>query len=358
MREYRLIEFKRDATSRELSVAEFKDMLVEVTVDIIIYPGFKALEAVGALSVFKYANLHLKERRRPGGYDVRLTSTSVGPVMSETHIPLFAEKKLSSLNIPHTAVIIGAWDIEGAVTAASDIVEWLKSSKHLLSRTIALCSGAFFLAQAGLLDGKRATTHWAVAGTLQENFPAVDVDADCIFVRQDDIWTSAGVTAGVDLALAVVEQDFGPDVALDVARDLVVYLRRQGGQSQFSSHLVSHATQHPSIREMQSWMLANLDQDLASPKLASRLAMSVRSFNRSFKKETGTTPTEFLMRARIEAARRMLEEGGLPAKTVAASSGFKTYEAMRKAFQTTLGITPLDYRDRFGAAGVAGAKRS
>ncbi|KMZ13453.1 Transcriptional regulator, AraC family [Candidatus Burkholderia humilis] len=323
---------------------------MEITVDIIIYPGFKALEAIGALSVFKYANIHLEERGRSGGYDVKLTSSAVGPVMSETHIPLYAEKKLSSLNIPHTAVIVGAWDIEGAVSDASDIVEWLKASTKVLSRTIALCSGAFFLAQAGLLDGKRATTHWAVADTLQQSFPSVDVDvdADCIFVRQGDIWTSAGVTAGLDLALAVVEQDFGPDIALDVARDLVVYLRRQGGQSQFSSHLVSHATQHPSMREMQNWMLANLDQDLASPKLASRLAMSVRNFNRSFKKETGTTPTEFLMRARIEAARRMLEEGSLPAKTIAASSGFKTYEAMRKAFQSAMDITPLDYRDRFG----------
>jgi transcriptional regulator GlxA family with amidase domain len=358
MREYRLIAFAQYVFLRGRSVADCRNALVEVTVDIIIYPGFKALEAVGALSVFKYANIHLKERGRPGGYDVKLTSSAVGPVISETHIPLYAEKKLSPLNIPHTAVIVGAWDIEGAVTDASDIVEWLKSSKHVLSRTIALCSGAFFLAQAGLLDGMRATTHWAVAETLAHNFPAVDVDADCIFVRQGDIWTSAGVTAGLDLALAVVEQDFGPDIALDVARDLVVYLRRQGGQSQFSSHLVSHATQHPTMREMQNWMLAHLDQDLASPKLASRLAMSVRSFNRSFRKETGTTPTEFLMRARIEAARRMLEEGSLPAKTIAASSGFKTYEAMRKAFQFALGITPLDYRDRFGASGNVVAKRS
>jgi transcriptional regulator GlxA family with amidase domain len=157
------------------------------------------------------------------------------------------------------------------------------------------------------------------------------------------------------LALAVVEQDLGADIALDVARDLVVFLRRQGGQSQFSAHLDCNATQNVSMRDLQNWMLENLDKDLATPEMASRVAMSVRSFNRCFKKETGTTPTAFLLRARIEAARRMLEEGKLPAKTIAVDSGFKTYDAMRKAFQTTLGISPLVYRDRFGAAAESSA---
>jgi transcriptional regulator GlxA family with amidase domain len=330
---------------------------LNITVDIIIYPGFKALEAIGALSVFKYANVHLKRRRRTGGYDVKLTARAVGPVVSELKVPLFAEKKLAPLNIPHTAIVVGAWDIEAAVRSTPEIVEWLRSSEPVLERTISLCSGAFFLAQAGLLNGKRVTTHWAAAEMLQKKYRSVEVDSDCIFVRQGKIWTSAGVTAGLDLALAVVEEDFGPEIALDVARDFVVYLRRQGGQSQFSSHLLSDATQHPSMREMQSWMLANLGEDMASPALASRLAMSVRTFNRYFKKQTGTTPTEFLMRARVEAARRMLEEGDLPAKTIAVSSGFRTYEAMRKAFQVTLGISPLEYRDRFGTRRHAGAKR-
>ncbi|VVE57176.1 GlxA family transcriptional regulator [Pandoraea anhela] len=330
---------------------------MNITVDIIIYPGFKALEAVGALSVFKYANAHLKKRGRAGGYDIKLTSLELGAVASETEIPLFAEKKLSTLNIPHTAIAVGAWDIEKAVSNAPEIVEWFRSSATQLQRIVALCSGAFFLAQAGLLDGKRATTHWAVADMLQTSYPSILLDSDCIFVRQGNIWTSAGVTAGIDLALAIVEQDLGADIALDVARDLVVYLRRQGGQSQFSTHLESHATQDLGIRELQSWMLANLDKDIAAPELASRVAMSLRSFNRCFKKETGTTPTAFLMRARVEVARRMLEEGTLPAKTIAASAGFNTYDAMRKAFQTVLGITPLVYRHRFGAAADGGAER-
>lgn len=329
---------------------------MNIAVDVIIYPGFKALEAIGALSVFKYANAHLEQRGRQGGYDVKLTSLAAGPVVSETEVSLFAEKKLSSLNLPHTAIIVGAWDIEGAMNNVPEIAEWFRACAPRLQRTIALCSGAFFLAQAGVLNGKRATTHWAVADMLQASYPTVELDSNCIFIQQDKVWTSAGVTAGLDLALAVVEQDLGADIALDVARDLVVFLRRQGGQSQFSAHLDCNATQNVSMRDLQNWMLDNLDKDVATPEMASRVAMSVRSFNRCFKKETGTTPTAFLLRARIEAARRMLEEGKLPAKTIAADSGFKTYDAMRKAFQTTLGITPLVYRDRFGTTAQSSAE--
>ncbi|WP_087049778.1 GlxA family transcriptional regulator [Caballeronia ptereochthonis] len=319
-----------------------------LTVDIIIYNGFKALEAIGSLSVFTYANIHLARRGLPGRYDARLASTRRGEILSDTGVTLTAGKRIDTLALPHTAIIVGAWQIEEAVGAAPEIVQWVEAAAGRMQRTAALCSGAFFLAAAGLLDGKRATTHWAVADALKERYPAVRVDADCIFIREGNLWTSAGVTAGIDLALALVEEDFGLDVALDVARDLVVYLKRPGGQSQFSSHLVSQATQNPGIRDVQDWMLANIQRELSPAEMAERVSMSVRNFNRSFKRETGTTPSTFLTRARVEAARRMLEEGDLPAKTIAANSGFKTYEAMRKAFQHTLGITPLTYRERFG----------
>jgi len=319
-----------------------------LTVDIVIYDGFKALEAIGSLSVFTYANVHLERRGLPGRYDVKLASTRRGEIVSDTGMSLTSAKALSTLSVPHTAIIVGAWRIEEAVCNVPEIVQWVQTAARRMSRTVALCSGAFFLAAAGLLSGKRATTHWAVADALKEKYPAVRVDADCIFIREGSIWTSAGVTAGIDLALALVEEDFGLDVALDVARDLVVYLKRPGGQSQFSAHLVSQATYHPGIREVQGWILANVQNDLSPAQMAQRLSMSVRSFNRCFKRETGTTPSMFLTRARIEAARRMLEEGKLPAKTIAAASGFRTYEAMRKAFQQALGVTPLAYRERFG----------
>lgn len=320
-----------------------------LTIDIVIYEGFKALEAIGALSVFTYANSHLGRRGLKGRYDVKLVSTHCGPVLSDTGVSLVAEKSLNTLAVPHTAIIVGAWNIEQALDNAREIVQWVESAAKRMTRTAALCSGAFFLAEAGLLEGKRATTHWAVADALKARHPTVRVDADCIFIREDAIWTSAGVTAGIDLALALVEEDFGLDIALDVARDLVVYLKRPGGQSQFSAQLISQATHHPGIRSVQNWILANLENDLNPADMAERLSMSVRSFNRRFKSETGTTPSEFLTRARIEAARRMLEEGNLPAKTIAARAGFKTYESMRKAFQSALGVTPLAYRERFGA---------
>ena len=318
-----------------------------LTVDIVIYDGFKALEAIGSLSVFTYANIHLERRGLSGRYDVKLASIRRGEIKSDTGVSLTSAKSLNTVSLPHTAIIVGAWKIEDAVGNAPEIVQWVEAAAGRMARTAALCSGAFFLAAAGLLDGKRATTHWAVADALKEKYPAVRVDADCIFIREGSIWTSAGVTAGIDLALALVEEDFGLDVALDVARDLVVYLKRPGGQSQFSSHLVSQATHHPGIREVQDWILSNIQNELSPSEMAERLSMSVRSFNRCFRRETGTTPTTFLSRARVEAARRMLEEGNLPAKTVAAKSGFKTYEAMRKAFQQALGVTPLAYRERF-----------
>lgn len=319
-----------------------------ITVDIVVYNGFKMLEAVEALSVFNYTNAHLQKRGLASGYDVRIAAQQVGPVVSETGVALPACKKLSPLNIPHTAIIVGAWEIEAALQTSQEIVHWFRSAFARLSRTIALCSGAFFLADAGLLDGIKATTHWAVAEQLQRRYPTIRVDADSIYVREDSIWTSAGVTAGLDLALAVVEEDFGAEIALEVARDLVVYLRRQGGQSQFSSHLLNSASQHPTIRDIQNWVMENCCRDIGPADFAHRASMSVRSFNRYFKRETGTTPSTFLTRARVEIARSQLEEGGLPAKTVAARSGFGNYEAMRRAFQVTLGVTPLEYRDRFG----------
>lgn len=318
-----------------------------ITVDIVIYTGFKALEAIGPLSVFSYANFHLERRGLTGRYDVKLASTDCGEIRSDTGVFLHASKALSVLALPHTAIVVGAREIERALDETPQIIEWIEIAARRMTRTAALCSGAFFLAATGLLDGKRATTHWAVAEALQARYPAVQVDADCIFVREGPLWTSAGVTAGIDLALALVEEDFGLDIALDVARDLVVYLKRPGGQSQFSVHLSSQATSHPGIRNLQNWLLANLDKRVGLADMAARLSMSVRNFSRVFQRETSTTPSIFLEHARVEAARRLLEEGSLPAKTIAARTGFGAYEAMRKAFQKTLGVTPHAYRERF-----------
>ena len=262
---------------------------------------------------------------------------------------LCATKALNLLALPHTAIIVGARDIEDAIAASPQIVEWVKTASSRLTRTAALCSGAFFLAAAGLLNGKRATTHWALAALLQTRHPEVIVDADCIFVREDTLWTSAGVTAGIDLTLALVEEDFGRDLALEVARDLVVYLKRPGGQSQFSVHLSSQRTEHQGISGLQIWLLANLDKRISIADMAARVLMSPRNLARVFQRETGMPPMAFVEQARVEAARRALEDDALPIKTIAVQVGFRTYDPMRKAFLKWLSVTPRAYRARFGS---------
>jgi transcriptional regulator GlxA family with amidase domain len=318
-------------------------------VDIIVYPGFKALEAIGPLKVFDYANSHLAARGKGHGYQVCIAATQVGMVASDTIMSLQATKKITPLALPDLAIVVGAHQIEAALLRDAGIVEWVSAVKGRIARLAALCTGSFFLAEAGALNGKRATTHWAAAARFKERYPAVTVDADAIFVRAENIWTSAGVTAGIDLALAIVEEDFGRDLALEVARDLVVYLKRPGGQSQFSIYLSSQMTRHPKVRDLQDWILAHLAHDLSTPVLAQRLAMSERNLTRVFQRETTSTPAEFIETARFELARRLLEDNNTSLKLIAAKTGFGTEERMRRVFQRRLGITPRDYCERFSS---------
>lgn len=325
------------------------------TVDLIVYPGFKAMEAVGPMSVFEYANLHLARRGQMAGYDLRVVSTRLGPVQSDTLMALQATKVLSGLALPADATIVGARHIHAALEQDAAIIEWVRESWPRIGRLAALCSGAFFLAAAGILNGKRATTHWAVAQQLQSEYPQVKVDADAIFVREANLWTSAGVTAGIDLALAFVEEDFGRKLALEVATEMVVYLKRPGGQSQFSSHLLAEQTARPNIRDIQGWVLENLQQRMTVASLAQLARKSERHFARIFQKEVGLNIQEYIERCRFERARQLLGEQSLPLKSVAARAGFSDDAHMRRIFQKRLGITPRDYRERFATTGVHGA---
>jgi transcriptional regulator GlxA family with amidase domain len=203
------------------------------------------------------------------------------------------------------------------------------------------------LAAAGLLDGRRATTHWGWCDTLAESFPTVAVEPDRIFVRDGNVWTSAGVTAGIDLALAMVEEDLGREVALAVARRLVVFLKRPGGQSQFSAQLAGQLAERQPLGELQAWVADNLDDDLSVERLAERAAMSTRNFSRTFRREVGVTPARFVERARVEGARRLLEESSASVDEIAARCGFGTAETMRRTFLRSLHVTPTDYRRRF-----------
>jgi transcriptional regulator GlxA family with amidase domain len=324
----------------------------EQTVDIIVYPGFKAVEAIGPMSVFEYANLHLQRRGKAAGYDVSIASYKAGQVRSDTLMSLDATKVLSPLALPDNAIIVGARHIQEALVDSAAIIDWVASVAPRIKRLASLCSGAFFLAAAGVLDGKRAATHWSVAAQLQADFPAVQVDADAIFIHTDNVWTSAGVTAGIDLALALVEEDFGRGLALEVATEMVVFLKRPGGQSQFSAHLLNERTTRPNIRELQNWILDNLQEKLSVAQLAQKAMMSERHFTRVFQQEAGMSTQEFIERCRFEAATSLLAELPLPLKTVAARAGFTDDAHMRRIFQKKLGITPKLYRERFATTGV------
>lgn len=323
-----------------------------ITVDIVVYHGFKAVEAIGPMSVFEYANLHLQRRGKPAGYDVRIASHKTGPVRSDTLMSLDATKALNTLALPDKVIIVGARHIQDALLESAAIIDWVAQVSPRIKCLAALCSGAFFLAAAGVLDGKRATTHWSVADRLQADYPAVEVDADAIFMRSENVWTSAGVTAGIDLALALVEEDFGRDLALEVATEMVVYLKRPGGQSQFSAHLLSERTTRPNIRELQNWILDHLHERLSVSQLAQKAMMSERHFARVFQQEVGLSTQEFIEKCRFERATQLLADLALPLKSVAARASFTDEAHMRRVFLKKLGITPKVYRERFATTGV------
>jgi transcriptional regulator GlxA family with amidase domain len=228
-----------------------------------------------------------------------------------------------------------------------EAVRWLKRISGRTRRIGSVCTGAMLLARAGLLDGRRATTHWNWCQTLIKRAPRTHVDADPIFVRDENVYTSAGVTAGMDLALALVEEDHGSRLALQVARNLVLYLRRPGGQSQFSAALSLQLTDRKPLRELEAWVLDNLHKPATVPLLAERVAMSPRNFARVFTKEMKTTPAKFVERLRVEAARRRLEESHNSMELIAGECGFGNVNSMRNVFQRTLKIAPGQYRRHF-----------
>jgi transcriptional regulator GlxA family with amidase domain len=228
-----------------------------------------------------------------------------------------------------------------------DAVDWLKKTAARTRRVGSVCTGAMLLARAGLLDGRRATTHWDWCEVLVRRAPRAHVDPNPIFVRDENVYTSAGVTAGMDLALALVEEDHGSNLALQVARNLVLYLRRPGGQSQFSAALSLQLTDRKPLRDLEPWVLDNLNKPLTVPALAQRVAMSPRNFARVFTKEMKTTPAKFIERLRVEAARRRLEESQNSIEAIASECGFGNVNSMRNVFQRALRIPPGQYRRHF-----------
>ncbi|GAA1879782.1 GlxA family transcriptional regulator [Pseudonocardia ailaonensis] len=317
-----------------------------------VFDGVQPLDVVGPHEVLRIATHFCRAAGRPGGYTVELVGERPGPVRSETGLALVAEGPLPAGPIGTLLVPGGGGAREQPV--GGGIVPWVREIAPHAERIVSVCTGAFVLAAAGLLDGCPATTHWRWTGRLAAEHPAVDVQPDAIWVRHGRIWSSAGVTAGMDLALALVEEDLGADIAQAVARELVLPVRRAGGQSQYASPVWAPPAPRPSVREAQDLIHADPAADLRVPLLAGRVGMSERHFGREFTRLVGTPPGVYVERVRVEAARGMLEAGDLTVTAVAARCGFGSAETMRRAFLRRLGVAPDHYRRRFTTTSRAG----
>ena len=314
----------------------------------VAYPGAEVLDITGPLDVFDtaariYAKTHPGQPQRL--YQTFLIAQKAGPVSVTARLKLQAEHGLPDAPEPiDTLILPGAVDVRRAFNP--ELLDWVRTMSTRVERLVGVCSGALVLAEAGLLQGRRATTHWESCPRLA-SYPGVAVESDAIYVQDGHIFTSAGITAGMDLALALVEADCGPSLALATAQELVMYVRRSGGQSQFSQHLRAQHSQAKEFGELIEWCLSHLGEDLSVSALAKRSAMSVRNFARSFAREVGVTPAKFIEAARVEAARACLERGELSLEAIASVCGFKRAETMRRSFKRQIGVLPTDYRRHF-----------
>ena len=322
---------------------------------IVAFPGVQLLDVTGPFEVFAQA-----ARRTPGGaaYAVDLLTTGPRPIVSSSGMKLVPDGAVGEVRRPiDTLIVAGGPGVREAMRERA-LVAWLRRTARRVRRLASVCTGTFLLAEAGLLDGRRATTHWRACDELATRYPRITVERDPIFVRDRAVYTSAGVTAGMDLALALVEEDEGRALALDVARQLVMFLKRPGGQSQFSVQLALQAADREPLRDLQAWIAEHLDDDLTVPALAGQAGMSERNFTRVFTREVGLSPARFIERARVEGARRRLEDSVDGVKTIAAQCGFGSPEVMRRAFLRLLGVPPSAYRGRFVAARPGPVRRA
>lgn len=314
---------------------------------VVAFPGAQILDVVGPLEVFGRAARWLTDQGQPAGYRVEILAREAGPFETSSGMQLVAARAFTDVQGGLDTLLVAGGHGTRAALEDARLLAWLRRMAPRVRRLGSVCTGSFVLAAAGLLDGRRATTHWAWCRALADAYPAVAVEPDPIFVRDGDVWTSAGVTAGMDLALALLEDDQGRQVARAVARDLVLFLQRPGGQSQFSTQLAVQAADREPLRELQAWIVDHVGADLSVETLARRAAMSPRNFARVFAREVGSTPARFVERVRVEAARRRLEESTDGVEAIAASTGFGSAESMRRAFVRTVHVAPSAYRSRF-----------
>lgn len=311
---------------------------------VVLFEGVQSLDVSGPMEVFAGAS------RFPGvSYELRTASLDGAPVRCSSGLTLVPDGALADAAPPDLLLVPGG---SGTRRPDPELVDWLRAHAPSARQLVSVCTGALLLAAAGQLDGHRVTTHWSVCEKLARDHPAVRVDPDPIFVRDGRLATSAGVTAGIDLALALVEEEHGREVALGIARHLVVFLRRPGNQAQFSAQLTAQTAVREPLRDVQHWITEHPDADLSVEALAARARLSPRHFARAFQAETGLTPGRYVERVRLEQARRLLEDTTDGVTGISRASGYGTPEAMRRAFVKALGTAPAEYRRRFRAPSV------
>ena len=320
---------------------------------LLLFPDFQILDLTGPLAVFSGATHALRERGQAGGYETILVAQQPGPVRAVGPIEVIATHGYASrLDEIDTLLVVGG---DGVAAAARDeaLIEFVGTTARRARRAASVCTGAFVLGAAGMLDDRRATTHWAYVDVLARHFPRARLDEDAIFTSDGSIYTSAGVTAGMDLALFLVECDFGRGLSLAVARHLVMPIQRAGGQSQLSAQLRAQAADHEPLRAIQSYVCEHVTADLSVAALARRAAMSSRHFARVFHEQVGVTPAAFVERARVDVARRLLEQTTHGHEEVARAAGFGCARSMRRAFTRQLALTPDDYRAKLQRASTS-----
>lgn len=319
-------------------------------VALVAFDGVQALDVAGPLDVFAEANSSLAESQR---YQVCLVGRQAGSVSCSNGMQLSVQFGYAELDVQYDLILVAGGPHLPDVQPPSDFLAWLRRQAQGAARFGSVCNGTFLLGHAGLLDGKKVTTHWAVASRLAEEFPLACVQPDSIFIRDGRLFTSAGVTAGIDLCLSLVSEDWGHEMAVRIAKQLVVYTRREGGQSQYSPFLAAGQESDPIVGKVHQYVRDHIADTLSIDQLASAVSVSRRTFSRMFAKYAKVTPSTFVEQIRVDTARKLLEDSDAPLKTVAFQCGFHNATHMRMTFFRRLNVTPQQYRQRF--RGEAGA---
>ena len=316
---------------------------------LLVFPGFLLLDATGPAQVFSTANDEARDAGLPEPYRIRMTASGGGAVMSSSGVSVLAERlPPATVRLAGATLIVAGGRGVDAAALAPATIRWVRRAAGEVARCCSVCTGAFVLAKAGLLDGRRAVTHWLDAARLQSQYPAIAVQDDAIYIKDGAVYTSAGIAAGMDLALSLVEEDRGRAVALGTAKRLVVFYKRPGGQRQFSSELLAQADPQGLHGQLTDWLRPRLKRQLDVEQMAAAFALSVRTLHRRLRGEADISPAQLLLRLRMEAACGLLERPGMTVKRAASQSGFGSEYNLRRAFAAQLGVVPSEYQARFG----------